>query len=378
MSAFRVRIPLFFLVGLGASPLLPGCTEYQAFDQTQNVRAIYLEKVPAELQDRLVVPFELEASILEAIDARLPKTGTERERRDAVLDYIFGYLDLKYSLQPTRDASETFAAREGNCLSFVNLFVGMARTRRLNPFYVEVQSYQRWNYQEGVVISRGHIVAGLRIDAQLATFDFLPYPTRSYRDLEPITDLQAMAHYYNNLGAEALMAGRDQEAYDWLRVATALAPDFDKALNNLGVALLRQGQTEQAIAVLERGLGYYPKNVPLLTNAARAHQQAGHDAQAAMMLDQLEQVDETNPFYYVYRGDLALARGDLDEALEYMRRAYQADADLPEVHVALARVYLALGRVDEARHHIERALKLDATHEEARKYAAMVETGSLP
>ncbi len=336
------------------------------------------ERVPPELHDRLIVPFEVDPALAESIDRRVQKSGSEKTRRDAILDFIFGHLELRYSLQPTRNAAQTFARREGNCLSFVNLFVGIARARRLNPFYVEVQDYQRWNYQQGVVVSRGHIVAGLRVDGRLATYDFLPYQAKSYRDFNPITDLQAMAHYYNNLGAEALMAEHDDEAYDWLRIAIALAPDFDKAINNLGVALLRRGRTGEAVGLLERGVGYYPDNVPLLTNTARALQQAGQPERAEELLARLDQVNQANPFFYVYRGDMALARGDQDAALEFMRRAYRQDDDLPEVHIGLVRVYLALGRIEEARHHVERALRLDATHPEARKYAALIEARGSP
>ena len=52
-----------------------------------------------------------------------------------------------------------------------------------------------------------------------------------------------------------------------------------------------------------------------------------------------------------------------------------ADSELPEVHLGLVRVYLATGKMREAKHHVERALRLDATHDEARKFAAMIERG---
>lgn len=94
--------------------------------------------------------------------------------------------------------------------------------------------------------------------------------------------------------------------------------------------------------------------------------------EAEEVLDLLEESNQASPFLYVYRGDRALADSDYETALSYMRQAFRADPKLPEVHVGLVRVYLALGDLDKARHHVERALKLDATHEEARKYAAML------
>ena len=70
-----------------------------------------------------------------------------------------------------------------------------------------------------------------------------------------------------------------------------------------------------------------------------------------------------------------LESGDVKRALDYMRDALRADSETPEVHVGLAKVYLALGQIDKARHHVQRTLRLDATHEEGRRYAAMIRAG---
>ena len=100
--------------------------------------------------------------------------------------------------------------------------------------------------------------------------------------------------------------------------------------------------------------------------------ETSHYATVQKLLDRLEETDQANPFFYLYRGGMALADHDLETALGYMRQAFRADSELPEVHVGLVRVYLALGKLDRARHHVGRALKLDATHEEARKYAEIL------
>ena len=302
--------------------------------------------------------------------------GHERFRTERVIDFIFSRLDLRYSLLPTRNAIETFHAREGNCLSFVNLFVGVARHVRLNPFYVEVEDYQRWNYRDGVVLSRGHIVAGLNIEGELNTYDFLPYRPKAYRDFRPIDDAMAMAHYHNNLGAEALMRDDLVTARRELTIANAIAPDFEKAQSNLGIVHLRSGEAEEAVALYERAIQIHPDSVPLLNNLVRAKQQLGDQAATAELLGRLGEVNQTNPYFFIYQGEVALADGRVDEALEQMRRALRTDSEVPEVHLGLARVYLARGEMARARHHLGRALKLDATHMEARKMAAMLAPSS--
>ncbi len=358
-----------------ALPALAACAGYVPFDGRQALAPEFERRLGPEWQQEIVVPFAVDDELRLAVDGRVSPAGSETSRRNAVMDFIFGWVDLEYALTPTRTAAQTYTSARGNCLSFVNLFVAVGRERRLNPFFVEVRDYQRWNYQDGVVVSRGHIVAGMYVDGEMATYDFLPYRPKSYRDFRPITDLAATGHYYNNLGAEALMDGDLDAAERWLDIATRLTPDFDKAINNYGIVLLRRDRLDDAVRAYEQGLELHPANVPLLTNLVRAYQLQGRNDRAGELLDVLEGLNRASPFFYVYRGDAALAAGDSATALDYMRRALRADSEIPEVHVGLARVYLATGRLSEAKHHVERALRLDATHAEARKYAALIERG---
>jgi tetratricopeptide (TPR) repeat protein len=349
-----------------------GCAEYQPFDSAAHLRGLYAERVEREDARAIEVPFELDAAIRTLLEQKHKPAPNELRRVEQVLDFIFRGLDLRYSLTPTRNAVETYQAREGNCLSFVNLFVGVARHQRLAPFYVEVTDYQRWNYKEGLVVSRGHIVAGLYLRGKLQTYDFLPYRPKAYKDFKPIDDLTAAAHYYNNLGAEALMAGDLDRALALLATAHRIAPDFVKAANNLGVAYARRGEIERAVEIYRRGLAGEPKDVALLTNLARAYQQLGRHDEATAAMAQIEGANTTNPYFYVYQAELALARGDLAAALDDLTEALRQDSELPEVHLGLVKVYLEAGDLERARHHLSRALRLDATNPEARRFADLL------
>jgi len=264
--------------------LAAGCSTYQPFDSIGYLRGQYAERVGAGRAAAIVVPFALDAAVRARVEREVPAESQEDRRIEVILDYIFHRLDLKYAMAPTRDAVETFASRSGNCLSFVNLFVGIAREQRLNPFYVEVTDLQRWDRKENTVISQGHIVAGLYVNGRLATYDFLPYRPKSYKTFKPIDDLTAAAHYYNNLGAEALLAGELDRAQAMIETATVIAPAFDKALNNLGVCYARRGQLDRALEVYRRGLSVSPDNPLILTNQARAYQEMGRIAEAKGIL----------------------------------------------------------------------------------------------
>jgi len=364
------RSLLFLVAALGVS--VAGCAQYQRFDSAGHLREQYAQQVGAAQAAHLTVPFELDAGVRTEIEKKLRPAPSELRTLNVVLNFIFEDLDLHYALNPTRTATETFREHRGNCLSFVNLFVGLARERGLNPFYVEVTDYQKWNHRAGMVVSQGHIVAGMYLDGELKTYDFLPYRPKAYKDFHPIDDLTAAAHYYNNLGAEALLDGDLPRAEELLAIATRIAPRFEKAVNNLGVAKARGGDLPAALALYQEGLAISPDNAMILTNMMRAYQQLGRNREADDLLARIEASNTSNPFFFVYQGEMALSRGENQKALDYMVKALRLDTEAPEVHVGFVKVYLALGEMDKARHHLERALKLDATNQDALQLASML------
>lgn len=351
--------------------LTAGCSQYQSFDSVSYLRQEYAKSVGKAEADRVEVPFELNEEIRGALK-NIPPLQSELRRVNQVNDFIFDGLQLQYSLTPTRNAAETYRTRAGNCLSFVNLFVGVARERGLNPQYVEVTDLQRWNHRDGMVVSQGHIVAGMYIDGVLRTFDFLPYRRKAYRDFKPIDDLSAAAHYYNNLGAEALLGGDLDRSRELLTVATRIAPRFEKAINNLGVVLARSGRPAEALEVYQRALQIVPDDPTILTNMVRALQQIGRTEEASALLAKIDDQNTTNPFFFVYQGEVAVGRGDYEKAMKYMVRALRLNSELPEVHLGFVKLFLATGELDKAKHHLSRALTLDATHEDALRFARMM------
>jgi tetratricopeptide (TPR) repeat protein len=369
LSLKRSLPPAALAIGLA---LAAACSQYQPFDSVGFLRQQYTKEMGPQLAAELTVPFELDDSVRAALDSKMRPAPSELRKINQVLDFIFQQLDLHYSLTPTHDAVGTFRTQQGNCLSFVNLFVGIARTKGLNPFYVEVTDYTSWNHRAGMVVSQGHIVAGMYLDGELKTYDFLPYRPKAYKKFNPIDDVTAAAHFYNNLGAEALLDGDLPKAKELLTLATRIQPGLDKALNNLGVVLARSGDWDGALAAYQKGLAIDPANGMILTNMARVFQQTGRAAEADGILAKVEETNSTNPFFYVYQGEVALSRGDDAKALDYMVKALRLDSEAPEVHVGFVKVYFAAGDVEKARHHLERALQLDATNPEALRLATML------
>ncbi|MEM9558390.1 MAG: tetratricopeptide repeat protein [Acidobacteriota bacterium] len=326
----------------------------------------------AGLDASVEVPFALTPTTRAEVVGQLRPTGDDASRVARVVDYIFSDLDLRYALTPTRDAEQVYRQREGNCLSFVNLFVALGRYMQLAPFFVEVEDYQRWDHRRGMVVSRGHVVGGVYVGGALRTFDFLPYRPKGYRTLRPIDDIVAVAHFRNNLGAEALLTGDLDLAAEHLEVAVALAPRLIDALNNLAVLRARRGDDEEAVSLYRRALEVESGHVPVLENLGRLLERMGRRDEAAAVAERVASARRASPFFFLSKAEVALADGDAGGALELLRQALSRDAEIPRLHVGLTKTYLALGEIDKARHHLARARALDADGDEVRRLTLLL------
>ena len=66
----------------------------------------------------------------------------------------------------TLTASEAFHTRRGNCLTFSNMFVAMARYAGLNAWYREVEIDPEWNSREDTLLVSLHVNAAARTAAR--------------------------------------------------------------------------------------------------------------------------------------------------------------------------------------------------------------------
>ena len=118
-----------------------------------------------------------------------------------------GSFGLEYD-DRTRTAAQTFAERRGNCLSFSNMFVAMARDVGLNVGYQEVDIPPDWSFDNDVYVLNRHVNVHVELGfTGEHVVDFNIDDFRAGYDRRVIPDSRAFAHYYNNMGAEHMLAG---------------------------------------------------------------------------------------------------------------------------------------------------------------------------
>jgi Flp pilus assembly protein TadD len=302
---------------------------------------------------------------------RLARTGGDIERLQRLQAALFNgeEFPFRYDNRRTLTAIEAYTEREGNCLSFTNLFVALARSLGI-PATTALVLRVRGSEREGdLIVVNTHVVAVYQQAAQVTFYDFDQYRDRRPTAVRPLDDLWIAALYLNNRGSDELRVGRPDLALALFEDAVRLAPDFAGAWGNLGVARRRGGNISGAFAAYEQALTVDPDNPTVLSNLAALYSSLGKEREARQALS-VASVTDASPHSLLVRGDLELAQGRPKQALSFYGRARRLDPKLGEAWLACARAALALGREGSARRYVGKALDCTPGLVEAQQFAA--------
>jgi protein O-mannosyl-transferase len=129
--------------------------------------------------------------------------------------------------------------------------------------------------------------------------------------------------------------------------------------NNLGFALTKRGQIDEAMAQYEKGLEINP-------NQAAGHYDLGvvfyQKRQLAEAIAQYQKAIEINPIFAGARlnlGNALLQNGQLGEAIEQYQMAIKIDPRSPEAHGNLGVAFMQKGQLDDAIIQFQEALRLN-------------------
>jgi tetratricopeptide (TPR) repeat protein len=313
---------------------------------------------------KIVIPFATTPQMREWVRREIPSNGDPVERLNLLLRTLSSSsgLQLEYESDTTITAAEAFAVHKANCLSYTNLFVGLARDLGIAAYFLEVDDIERFTREGDFVVVSGHVTAAFGAPQERQILDFTQgQQAERYRDVRQISDLRAVALYYSNRGAGELRARRYDAAVSWLSTSVALDPDLSGAWINLGVARRRTADYPGAETAYRRALVADPTALSAYQNlAALLHLRGRHDEANDLLKIQVT-AKSRNPFLYLELGDVSLRQGRLPEAENYYRHALRVDRDAAEVHAALGLLAWQQGHRREASRWLRRAEQRDAT-----------------
>ncbi len=328
--------------------------------------------------------FALSGEMTDYLHARLVNTSRSKNRQLALIDALYSkdHLKLNYDATLTRNAAQTFSARAGNCLSLVLMTAAFAKAIDVPVRYQMVLGDAVWSRSGGMYFSISHVnlalgpepnATFLNNQSAALTVDFLPGEDLRGQRIRVVGEATIVAMYMNNRAAEALAAGRVDDAYWWARAAIGQDPRFLSAYNTLGVVYRHHGNIKDAEKVLARVLQLEPANLQAMSNQVLVLNDEGRRAEAQSLTAKLVQLQPYPPFYYFDLGVAAIHKGDYMQARLMFEKEVERDAYYHEFRAWLAAAYLGLGEPEKARVQLALALDNSATPSDHDLYAAKLD-----
>lgn len=359
-----------FISGLGS--LAPGCASKQSQPSVQ------IDPPPANAVANLLndeinpisvkSAFSPEENIL-AIDAdmryfveeNVPAALSPRARLSYLLDAMIrpSQLGLSYDPGITLNATETFYARKGNCLSLSSLFIALAREANLNAYYNEVTIPPSWDMiSDNSMVFYKHInvVVDFGEDGQEIvdlSVDNYEYHYPQHR----LSEQEAAAQHYNNRGAEYLNQGNNDEAMRYFRRALYLDPQAGHIWGNLGTLFRRLGRVSNAETAYRKALTLNINDQVAISNLSRLYQEQG-DTENAKELDKIAlNFRKQNPFWHYSRAKAEYEKGEFTAALSAIRHAISLQKDEYRFYHFASIIYYRLGRTELAEDFSEKSAR---------------------
>ncbi|HET7221819.1 MAG TPA: tetratricopeptide repeat protein, partial [Rhodanobacteraceae bacterium] len=286
---------------------------------------------------------------------------------------------IDYDSEMTRTASQTFAAREGNCLSLVIMAAAFAKQLDIGVTYQQVYDFDTWSRDAGFSILSEHVnlVLGPRSTTvrvhQGGTpmiVDFLPARQLDGAASRPIPERTVIAMYMNNRAAEVMVGGDVDRAYWFARAALEADPGFANAANTLGVIYLKRNRLAPAERAMRYALRREPDNVSAMSNLSGILVAEGRTAEARVLEKRLAQIQRRSPFYFYDGGVKAMQAGRFEEAARLFEKSLAQRPYDVQSHFELAVAASRLGDMRRARKQLELAEQNSTTAESRAIYAA--------
>lgn len=317
----------------------------------------------------------------ELLQTRINRATSELEQLRQVVRLIFAEdgVGFEYSRGTTQTAEETFRTGQGNCLSFTNLVIALAREIGLNAHYQEVEIPPSWDKHGQIVTTAQHVNAAVLIGTQLYEVDLAANIDRIRISSRIVSDERGMAHFYSNKGVDAFSQGDIAQALFFFRESVNVDSTSPFAWSNLAAAQSASHDYENAEASYLESLQHDPERMSTLDNLARLYSKMGRVKQASNLRKKVEDYRRKNPFYHLSLGDRAYSASRFEEAISHYREAVKRRPNDDSFLFALARAYFAAGDFAHARECLEKAEKKSSDPELQERYSEKLRIlASLP
>jgi Transglutaminase-like superfamily/Tetratricopeptide repeat len=338
--------------------VLVGCATPRAASQTQTATWI-AEAHAAGLE--LEAPLTLSPHLLSVIREQVGYAGTEKSRALKVVRYLGDSDGLAFRYQPqmSLSAEKAFAARQGDCMSYANLFVALARAMDVPVRYVRITQLPVSWESGGRFFESSHMAVAQGRDAswdQALVVDFGNVHTAPWRFAlyDDVSDDEAFVLFQNNLAVERMLAGDVAGAERILRFFQTRAPATPEVSNNLALVLMQSRRDREAMDLLIWAVERFPRFRPLVSNAVQAARRLGDEVLASSLEARGRELLEDEPAWNFNEGLRSYHTRSFSTAALRFEKALSADPGNVRLLAWSARAHLAAGNLRRGLEQVER------------------------
>ncbi|WDT85559.1 tetratricopeptide repeat protein [Alteromonas sp. 009811495] len=296
---------------------------------------------------------------------------------------IFGRSEhgVLYRNSANTTANTTFSNRAANCLSLSIMAYALAEHAGLKATFYEVDIPEYWTRRDGFSLLNGHINLRVAvpnepllvsIGSSYADIDFDPQMIQSDFPRNAVPKERVLSMFYNNKGADALVANSYSRAYSYFRAAATLSPSLQQSWVNLGVLYRMVGAYEQAELAYKHALTINDSHLTAWENLAILYIHQERDEEAKAITEMVEARRRSNPYYHFILGEQDYDEGKYARAIEHYQRALRIDDSRHEILFSLARTYHQLGDVNNAQRYLEKAVRHSPNEQDRSRYMSKI------
>jgi len=229
-----------------------------------------------------------------------------------------------------------------------NLYIAMARYSGINANYHVVDAVPQWDHSGDTLILTRHInSAGKLRNGDNYILDFLPNLSTDGETAKTVSDEYALAIYYNNLGAEAILASNHDLAIQYLTTALRIAPRMADIWNNMGIIQRRLSHLDLAEASYKQAINLDYYNSAAIKNLAGLYYNNGQQSKAEALEKVVAKHRRKNPYYRYANAKVAFGEEKYQTAKSELKEAIKIKSDEVAFFELLAKVHYALGNEKE-------------------------------
>ncbi|MDP4529366.1 transglutaminase domain-containing protein [Alkalimonas delamerensis] len=270
------------------------------------------------------------------------------------------YADFHY-YGTTLKASESLQGQAGNCMSLATLTTAYARLVGLEVRYQLVYSVPIYELLEDTLYVSSHVRTQVVsppnrnpetgvVQFSNSTIDYFPGSLRSRGSW--IAESLFISMFYQNVAAEYLKQGDEQNAFLYAMEALRIAPENAAAINIMAVLHRRKQDEHTAEKLYRHILEYNPVNLNAMINYREMLRSQGRLADAAALHEAIARIDDPNPYEWIYLADEAIRQNSLVRAERYLQRAQHYAPYLDEIYYRQAQIDYLRGHFASAQRRL--------------------------